>query len=225
MSIVQFYDLKTLCLNAGFKQRGNSYFRVHGDGVLQVVKLKKERHFDDRILYIGLFSMYSELEPQLFTSRGCRTDYSIKNFVEQNCYPITPICFPTETQQLRMFAQEGISLLDQIDDQSKLIGAISTLDPRWIDALRIAPYLHCGQRGKAIRIMKAIKDRNSSSYAPGLGFVTAEDFLSRSKEQRERDAILNERMRLVFQGTQEEIADYLNRNYEQNLRYAGFCLS
>ena len=52
----------------GFLRRGNAYFRIMGDGVLQLLKFEHERCFSHLSLCVGLYSMYSELEQRLFTS-------------------------------------------------------------------------------------------------------------------------------------------------------------
>lgn len=65
----------------GFFRRGNAYFRIMGDGVLQLLKFEHERCFSHLSLCVGLYSMYSELEQRLFTSSGCIPQYSVMNFV------------------------------------------------------------------------------------------------------------------------------------------------
>ena len=65
----------------GFFQRGDAFFRVVGDGVLQLLKFEHERCFSHFSLCIGLYSMYSELEQRWFTSTGCIPQYSVMNFV------------------------------------------------------------------------------------------------------------------------------------------------
>lgn len=73
--------LKNALQGTGFVRRGSAFFRVWGDGVLQVLKF--ERHRSDRVhdLRIGVFSMYGRLSPEWFTSRGCIPRGSIVNFV------------------------------------------------------------------------------------------------------------------------------------------------
>ncbi len=75
----------TLLQNAlqgtGFVRRGSAFFRVWGDGVLQVLKFERQR--GDRVhdLSVGVFSMYGRLCPEWFTSSGCIPRASIASFI------------------------------------------------------------------------------------------------------------------------------------------------
>lgn len=65
----------------GFSKRGDAFFRILGDGVLQVLKFEYEPCFTHYSLNVGLFSMYSELRESWFTSSGCIPRYCVMNFV------------------------------------------------------------------------------------------------------------------------------------------------
>lgn len=73
--------LKNALQGTGFVRRGAAFFRVWGDGVLQVLKFERER--GDRVhdLRVGVFSMYGNLYPEWFTSGGCIPRGSVVNFV------------------------------------------------------------------------------------------------------------------------------------------------
>ena len=73
--------LKEALQGTGFVRRGSAFFRVWGDGVLQVLKFERERVFQVYDLSIGIFSMYGRLYPQWFTSGGCIPRGSVANFV------------------------------------------------------------------------------------------------------------------------------------------------
>ena len=74
--------LKVALQGTGFVRRGSAFFRVWGDGVLQVLKF--ERHRVDRVhdLSVGVFSMYGRLSPEWFTSSGCIPEASVANFID-----------------------------------------------------------------------------------------------------------------------------------------------
>jgi hypothetical protein len=65
----------------GFVRRGSAFFRVWGDGVLQVIKFERQRINQVHDLSIGVFSMYGKLYPEWFTSSGCVPRASIASFV------------------------------------------------------------------------------------------------------------------------------------------------
>ena len=73
--------LKDALEGTGFVRRGSAFFRVWGDGVLQVLKFERER--GDRVpdLRIGIFSMYGNLLAQWFTSGGCIPRGSVVEFI------------------------------------------------------------------------------------------------------------------------------------------------
>ena len=87
--------LKDALQGTGFVRRGSAFFRVWGDGVLQVLKFERQR--GDRVhdLSIGIFSMYGRLYPEWFTSSGCIPRGSIASFVGLRFvdYYLSPNCF------------------------------------------------------------------------------------------------------------------------------------
>ena len=74
--------LKVALQGTGFVRRGSAFFRVWGDGVLQVLKFERQR--GDRVydLSVGVFSMYGRLYPEWFTSSGCIPRASIASFID-----------------------------------------------------------------------------------------------------------------------------------------------
>jgi len=73
--------LKNALQGTGFVRRGSAFFRVWGDGVLQVLKFERQRIYQVHDLSIGVFSMYGRLSPEWFTSSGCIPRASIASFV------------------------------------------------------------------------------------------------------------------------------------------------
>ena len=73
--------LKDALEGTGFVRRGSAFFRVWGDGVLQVLKFERRRVYQVHDLSIGVFSMYGSLSPEWFTSSGCIPRASIACFV------------------------------------------------------------------------------------------------------------------------------------------------
>lgn len=72
--------LKNALQGTGFVRRGAAFFRVWGDGVLQVLKFERQRVFHVHDLNVGVFSMYGRLSAEWFTSRGCIPRGSIAGF-------------------------------------------------------------------------------------------------------------------------------------------------
>lgn len=77
--------LKHALQGTGFVRRGAAFFRVWGDGVLQVVKFEFHNIYEVRDLSVAVFSMYGELNPDIFTPCGCNTRNSVAHFVGLRC--------------------------------------------------------------------------------------------------------------------------------------------
>lgn len=87
--------LKGALQGTGFVRRGSAFFRVWGDGVLQVLKFERQSIHEVHDLSIGIFSMYGRLYPEWFTSSGCIPRGSIARFVGLRFvdYYLSPNCF------------------------------------------------------------------------------------------------------------------------------------
>ena len=82
MSIIYHTNLlKNALQGTGFVRRGSAFFRVWGDGVLQVLKFERQRGGKVHDLCVGVLSMYGRLYPEWFTSSGCIPRASISNFI------------------------------------------------------------------------------------------------------------------------------------------------
>ena len=81
-------ELSAICKNQGFMKKGCSFFRLHGDGVLQTVKLDYEPSDRTYFLKIGMKSMYGHLEESYFTSFGCPAFFDAMCFLDPSYYQI-----------------------------------------------------------------------------------------------------------------------------------------
>lgn len=68
MDLLSFEELQRSCIVFGFQRQGKTFFRLIGDGVLQIIKCKYQRKLGGDSISIGLCSMYSYLQPQCFTA-------------------------------------------------------------------------------------------------------------------------------------------------------------
>lgn len=87
--------LKEALQGTGFVRRGSAFFRVWGDGILQVLKFEHHRSLRVPYLSVGVFSMYGRLLPEWFTSGGCIPRGSIEYFwgLRSVDYYLLPTCF------------------------------------------------------------------------------------------------------------------------------------
>ena len=96
--------LKNALQGTGFVRRGSAYFRVWGDGVLQVLKFQRQRVYQVHDLSVGVFSMYGRLYPEWFTSSGCIPRGSVASFIGLRFVDghLSPTCF-TKTDNGQFF--------------------------------------------------------------------------------------------------------------------------
>ena len=208
----------------GFARRGNAYFRVHGDGVVQVVRYQRES--DGYYLCMGLHSIYGELMKQWFTSVGCIPRYGVLLLNGQRFLPDPweRKGIDTNRMQAELLQEKGIPFLNGIKTQRELADAIFSLDGRWNDDMKTAPFLACGDYENAALVLKAIIDQHESARQHKQEILSAEDF------QRHRDrwtpvtAHFRELLEMVRREDPAEIRTWLEGNFAKNCQYAKFCM-
>ncbi len=208
MEMFLFEELKRLCTAAGFARKGKAFFRVIGDGVLQVIRCRYERSLRGDLLSVGLFSLYGDLQPQWFTASGCITRYSAENCAQQSNRPVT-CALPMQTQ-LKLLENGVLPWLDTVDTQKKLIRAISRLDPRWNDGLKLGPYLACGEVNHAKKVLRELLAQHDFARING------------NREDGNSDSLLT-LQDMLHRDNPDELHGYLKENYERNMQYAKFC--
>lgn len=194
--------LKNICFAAGFTRRGKAFFRVAGDGVFQVIKLKYERVFRADLICIGLFSMYDQLLPQWFTATGCIPRYSVVECAIQATMPL--VAAPPMSMQIDLLQSKVMLWLDSIDTQKKLSIAVGKVDRRWNDGLKFGPYLACGEANHAKKV--------------------AREILAQHATQLEQDFVWFDLLAMLDRADPAEIGSYLKANYARNMEYAKFCI-
>lgn len=242
-------DLSKLVLEQGFVRRGNAFFRVTGDGILQVAKFEYERVVEDYLLYIGAFSLYDELMEQWFTSRDCIPKYSMDEFFkweERKRFSWKELL----EMQTDIFVEKGLPWLNNMKTQKDIADGICWLDMLrynsicWIDTVKIVPFLMSGESEKSLRILSEYLRLNcSAAYLrlkrdgivtesnEGLWMETWPEGVWQEKEIEryeklfpgEDDYGLLRRYKMIKRGNEKEIQEYLMKNYEQNMKYAAFC--
>ena len=213
-------ELQALCLAAGFTKRGKAYFRIVGDGVLQVIKSQYERGFQAEELKIGLFSMYGDLLPQWFTSPGCIPRYSVMNCFRQDCLPVAFL--PDWKIQIAMLRDRVMNWLNSIDNQKKLITAITKIEPWWNDSLKIGPYLVCGEHNHAKKVVREILNQHEFAWARNMEIQDYTERTITRLEQENHNLVYL--LRMIDRDDPAEIDAYLKENYTRNMGYAKFCI-
>lgn len=224
----------------GFVRKGTAMFRVHGDGVVQILKFAWEPSYGYS-LYLGLLSMYGELKPEWFTSAGWNLRYDIYNVVGQRWNPVTiwERIFLKEVHlltdevgaQLEILRKDGIPWLNEIRTQKDLLDAIHYLETGWggpfiqNNDLRLAPYMVCGELESAKLVVDAIIKQHNDAYERNRKIIDTEKAYAKYLEPHlEEDKKYYRVRELINSGDHESVCAYLRNNYERNKTYAEFCM-
>lgn len=237
-----FELFRDICIAHGFKQKKHSFFRVYGDGVLQVLKYEfKTRPFWSERIWLGLFSMYGELQKQWFTNAGCIPRYDsryIKIPEWQRCpaansstLPLQ-IAQPDDLEDVLIFhldcseiETDILPFLNRVDSQTQLCVGLDYLERqsspvipqskeeyfRWNDFEKFAPFLAAGLYEEAEHTICSILAQHQSA-------TTSDSIDHTSKLQK--DLELFQKLAIVHQRNIPAIHDYLKKNYEINRHYA-----
>ena len=230
-----FDELCEICAANGFARKGKAFFRVIGDGVLQVLKFEKELHGDYYSLSFGMFSMYGELKKQWFSAKGCIPRYYIVNLVGLS----TPSTFvPTEKEfyakvdspreQLDILRTKGLPWLNGITTQKHLVEGLCYLDTirhsavRWNDCEKFAPFLYSGDLENAQKVVDSILEQHHFAQERNRQTMDASAYARYCALIKEEDEHLIEKKMLLMADT-TAIQKYLAANYSQNIIYSQFC--
>lgn len=163
-----------------FTRRGKAFFRVIGDGVLQVIKAEYEIHGSFYELSIGLDSMYSPLQAQWLTSSGCIPIYNVSNLIGKNSafssYQANNSFYifniASMEEQAQLLWEKGIPWLDGILTQQQLADAMCQIESgvhsiRWNDTRKIEPFLACKDYAHAEYVIFRILHQHQSTTGGG----------------------------------------------------------
>ncbi len=223
----------------GFTKRGKSFFRIHGDGVLQILKFEYEVHGQFHDLHVGIQSLYSRLEKNHFTSAWCIPQYSILRLVgERSALRFQEVgrreyqfIYTSTDEQLDILRRKGLPWLDNITTQQKLLESIQFMDALNTDSanllndFKIAPLLISGEYDEAIKIFQAILNQNANALKKDFSFDGSDSRFQQLWEQmNDEQRHYLELLRMAMQRDSNAIDDYLKKNYETNCGYAKFCM-
>ena len=236
MDICFFEELKSMCIENGFLRRGKAFFRIAGDGVLQVIKNERQVRGYPHNLSIGLFSMYGEIRQQWFTSGGCIPRYSIVNLIGKKdpnllipsgSYYISSAILLEE--QLRILKGTGFDWLNSITTQEQLANGICQLDALcytniiWNDLFKFEPFLCSGDLDSAAKVIDAILSQHRSALEINCKHMSKADAEQYLLKMQEEDRPLHRKLEMVHRADSSAIHSYLSENYARNCTYARFC--
>ena len=223
--IREIIELSRSAEKHGFYRKGMTMFRLHGDGVLQILKLEKERLSKQWAISLGLQSVYMESLPRWFTSLGSIPRYFVHHIAgERNLINLKTTRFEHE---MKILEEKGYSWLDGIITQETLAEAICFLDIVFSgsvicsDSMKFAPYLHSAQYDQAENVITSMLERNHYAEEVMQQWQWAKE--SDGGEYMERihddNMKLEKLLQMVRNRDLKEIQDYLKSNYTANMTH------
>lgn len=233
-----YQQLRKLCKNNGFSCRGKVFFRVQGDGVLQVLKYECKRYpFYSERVWFGLFSMYGDLLPQWFTSGGAIPSYDTR-YLARSRREREPAWSPQMTitsledqedfvvfhLDLVEFEQMILPYLNTIQTQEQLCDGIMFADiqemntVKWNDRLKMDAFAAAGDYASAEKAVGAILNQHDIPTDSVEKLVQSYPTLSEENQE------LVDLFLMFVRRNKGEVEAYLQGNYEKNCEYARFCM-
>ena len=208
----------------GFVKRGSAFFRIHGDGIVQV--LQYQRKSDGYYLFMGLYSMYGELMKQWFSSWGCIPRYEILLLDGKRDLPDRweREGLDTDRMQAELLREKGIPFLNGVRTQKELVEAIFSLDGHWNDAMKIAPLLSCRDYENAAQVVSAIIEQHETVRKHKREYLPDEDFRKHQERWESITDHFRELLAMVRRCDDREIQEWMEQNYAVNADYAKFCM-
>lgn len=218
-----------------FFQRGDAFFRVIGDGVLQLLKFEYERSFTHFSLCVGLYSMFSEMDRRCFTSSGCIPQYSVMNFAgkasavsineEKDIYTFEVL---SPQAQIRILNESVFLTLDKINNQEQLIKQMNRLDIArwgsviWNDLNKFSPYLKLGDFRNAEKVLMSVLRQHNylADDEYDLPWSLSDGALEGTRSE---DRSLVQKLALLQNADQKAIDNYLLCNQKRNNCFVRFC--
>jgi len=244
--------LRDALQGTGFVRRGSAFFRVWGDGVLQVLKFTRE-HRGDHVheLSVGVFSMYGKLLPEWFTSFGCIPQGSVVGFAELRYAEgyLFPRCF-TKNDEGQFFCNGfPVSvdpkqwMRDKEGEQwryfftpEQQIRILKEKGLPWLNDMtdqssaaagmaQLLPRPNDGYRFDAHLAAGELDQAEQTVAAILKQFADAPASVETGKpHQEEKEKFWNALLNMVRKKDEEAISRYLNENYKRNCGLAKFCM-
>lgn len=235
LSETDILALSELCHAHSFAHRGRTYFRIIGDGVLQVIKFEYERCFEHYSLDLGLISMYSECEQEDFTASSCIPRYCVSVFINQSTAVSSKINngiysyqVMSPQDQIEILSEKGFPWLDTINSSNMLLDALCMLDKgsektvRWNDSRKIAPYLLSNRYECADHVIASILRQHLGPNVWKELPWTSQDFDLYACRYPQKDQKYLTIHNWIEQNDTASIQDYLAQNYAKNMALAKF---
>ena len=201
----------------GFKAKRNCFIRKTECGALQFVKFEYEPWLSRNDLRIGLYSLYSELNPHWLTPTGCILHYPVVALANKSKDETI-----SRHTQLDVLQGLGIPWLNAMQTQRDLVVAMCEIEIRengrimWIDSLKLAPFLFCKDYVSADHAIAAILQQHTGPAAWTTEPWSENDFEIYQERYPGKDLKLIKIHKWIRDREHGFIESYLQDNFAQN---------
>lgn len=229
-------EIAELCQEHGFYKRRSCFFRVYGDGIVQILKYeKKQRPYPRADLMLGLYSMYGKIEPRTLTTSGCICRYAT-HWLKAGAYEeFTRKIFNSKLRgdyfyevDVAFTKENVIPMLNGMKTQQELAETLCYLDRYareftygpviWNDLYKYYSYLRSGNLKLAQKAINAIVDQRESAKEWRRQTFSPEDFEKYVNSIKDEDDWFNGLKRLAESEDTGAISEFLENNYRNNLK-------
>ena len=203
--------------NNGFLVKRNCCYRIINNDIMQLLKFEYEPRFRCHELRMGLYSLYSELDPRWLTDSGCILRYPVHGLIQQYNNDELSI-----DMQLLLLNQLGLKWLNSIRTQKDLVNALCNFERHyygkihWVDSFKLAPFLASNDYTAADQVISSILQQHV-----GPNYWTTEPWNANDFERYKlyypgEDLRLLEIHEWIESEDFDSITKYLNSNLSNN---------
>lgn len=217
-----------------FKKKKNAYYRIVGDGVLQIIMYDYNLNRNIRELSVGIQSMYSPLWNYLSSYPDSFANYPIPLFAGKRDYTEVITSGKRESlitmshhEQLELLRNVVVSALDLVKTQRELLDIMNELDRidqgsiRWNNIARYSPYLFIGEYKYAERVIASILSQHRMARIRKKQWSEENNIPLLLEDNPIEDIELSQLLEMAITHNTQTIEEYLNTNCSRNQAIMG----
>lgn len=226
-----FQNLEMFCCAKHFVRRGTAFIRVHGDGVLQILKVEKIPYWDAYEIFLDVFSMYDELDSGVFSAKGCVARYALVLFCGKHSAEYTEKVgdhyegrIISLDMQVSLLKKTVMPFLDNIRTQAQLVNAMCKLDELayskilWNDIHKYVPFLYSGDYLSAQKVILAILEQHKFAAERRRLTLSSQDYEAFRTKLQEEDWMFIRKLQIAELGDSAAMKEHFQSCFERNCK-------
>ncbi len=226
-------DLGNTLNGQNFIKRGKSFYRIKGDGILQILDFNYEPRglcYDLNIRLYSLYSSFCDYWGRPYSIMRFRGQDSATYLVQIGKHLFESVTVSPE-EQLKILEEEGIPFLNSMRTQQHLLDGLFELERRgyhhhisWNDSCKLFPALCSKNYAVAEKICTAVLDQQAA--AQNLDFTydgkiyQFEEIYPKLSQYAQPVFYI---WKLLLEENTAAIDAFLQKNYAENAERVKFC--